>query len=141
MNDMQLVAFRLGREEYAIPVDRVREIINYIPVTKLPEAPPYLEGIIDVRGKIVPVVNFSVKAGLSVEQGAKQIVIVEAQNKEIGLTVDTVTEVIQAVQENFCHIDSVNGAGQSAKIVYKLQDRIIILLDLEKVLPGRPSTE
>ena len=94
MSISQLVVFKIGLWEYAIPIASVREIMNYVPVTKLPETPAYVEGIINVRGKIVPVVNFAKKMGLVSGRESRQIVIVETQDKEIGLTVDNVTEVI-----------------------------------------------
>lgn len=136
MGNMQLVAFRIGREEYAIPIEQVREIINYMPVTRLPETPTYFEGVINVRGKIVPVVDFAAKLGLVNDSASKQIVIVETSDKEVGLTVDLVTEVIQTVNENFSDIESIDGSEQKVRTVYKLSDRIIILLDLEQLLAG-----
>lgn len=131
--NMQLVAFKVGREEYAIPIEQVREIISYVPITMLPETPAYFQGIIDVRGKIIPVVNFAAKLGLHTEQEAKQIVIVETQGKEIGLTVDIVTEVIQAVSEHFADLDSLSGKT-TVKKAYKLQNRIILVLDVADFL-------
>lgn len=129
----QLVVFRVGNEEYAIPIEQVKEIINYVPVTQLPGAPACFSGIIDVRGKIVPVVNFAVTLGLIAKQETKQIVIVEADGKDIGLTVDMVTEVIQAVPENFSNLESLGGETH-VKTVYKLQNRIILLLDITEFL-------
>lgn len=134
---MQLVVFRLSDEEYAIMVDRVREIINYVPVTRLPGAPTYFEGVINVRGKIVPVVDFAAKMGLPAqEQLGRQIVIVETLNKEVGLTVDAVTEVIQTVPENFASVDSAETGIHSLRKVYRFHDRIIILLDIAQLLSG-----
>ncbi len=132
----QLVVFRLNDEEYAIMIDRVREIINYVPVTRMPGAPMYFEGVINVRGKIVPVVDFAAKMGLAAkEQASRQIVIVETMNKEVGLTVDMVTEVIQTMPENFACVDAEAG-GHGLRKVYTFHDRIIILLDIEQMLSG-----
>lgn len=131
--NMQLVAFKAGQEEYAIPIEQVREIISYVPVTMLPETPAYFQGIINVRGKIIPVVNFAAKLGLTSEQEVKQIVIVETQGKEIGLTVDIVTEVIQAASENFAELGSLSGKT-TVKTAYKLENRIILVLDIADFL-------
>ena len=133
---MQLVAFRIGREEYAIPIEQVREIINYMPVTRLPETPAYFKGIINVRGKIIPVVDSAARLDLVTDLAAKQIVIVETGDKEVGLTVDTVTEVIQTADGNFSRVESVGNDGQKIRTVYNLPGRIIILLDLEQLLVG-----
>lgn len=134
---MQLVVFRLCREEYAVLIEKVREIINYLPVTRLPGTPAYFEGVINVRGKNVPVIDFAAKLGLrAAEEANKQIVIVETRNKEVGLTVDTVTEVIQTAPENFASVEAAETGGQSLRKVYKFHDRIIILLDIEQVMSG-----
>ncbi len=134
---MQLVVFRLCGEEYAVLIEKVREIINYLPVTRLPGTPAYFEGVINVRGKIVPVIGFAAKLGLpAAEEANKQIVIVETRNKEVGLTVDTVTEVIQTMPENFASVEAAEPDGQSLKKVYRFHDRIIILLDIEQVMSG-----
>jgi len=134
MKITQLVVFRLREEEYAMPIEQVREIINSIPVTKLPDTPSYVVGVINVRGKIISVVDFAAKLGLVENQVSKQIVIVEVLGKEVGLTVDEVTEVIQTVQENFAVVDSLVGGGRGVNNVYKLEQRIIVLLDLEHIL-------
>jgi purine-binding chemotaxis protein CheW len=130
----QLVVFKIGSEEYGIAIEKVREIINYVPVTKLPEAPAYLEGVIDVRGKIVPIVNFTAKLGILKEPTTKQIVIVEWQGKEVGLTVEMVTEVIPVVGENIADVGSIDAECERLDKVYKFNNRIIILIDVEKVL-------
>jgi len=139
MEVTQLVVFKLGTEEYGIPIEQVREIINCIPVTKLPGTPSYVAGVINVRGKIISVMDFAAKLGLVVNRVSKQIVIVEALSKEVGLTVDEVTEVIQTAQENFAVLDSVVGGGRGVKNVYKLGEKIIILLDLEHILLGEKT--
>lgn len=132
---MHLVVFRINREEYAILVEKVTEIFNYVPVTSMPGSPNYFEGIINDRGKIVPVVDFATKMGLlGTQERNGQIVIVEAQGKEVGLTVDTVTEVIQAASENFASVESSESSDKSFKKVYKFHCRIITLLDIEQVL-------
>lgn len=134
---MQLVVLRLSDEEYAIMIDKVREVINYIPVTRLPGTQTYFEGVVNVRGKIVPVVDFAAKMGLPAKaQASRQIVIVEALGKEVGLTVDAVTEVIQTVPENFASVDSAATEAPSFRKVCRFHDRIIILLDIAQVLAG-----
>lgn len=132
-----MVVFRLGDEEYAIMIEKVREIINYVPVTRLPKVPAYFEGVINVRGKIVPVVDFAAKMGLPVQVRVnRQIVIVETADKAIGLTVDAVTEVIQTTPENFARVDSAEAGGENHREVYNHHDRVIILFDIEQVLLG-----
>ncbi len=134
---MQMVVFRLCREEYAILVDKVREIINYLPVSKLPGTPAYFEGVINVRGKVVPVVDFAAKMGLpAITDVNRQIVIVETRNTEVGLTVDTVTEVVQTMPENFVSMEPAETGSQNLRKAYKFHDRVIILLDIGQVMSG-----
>jgi len=130
----QLVVFSLDREEFALPIETVREIINYVPVTKLPDAPHHVEGVINVRGKIVTVVDFAAALGLALSQPAKQIIIVEFAGQDIGLTVGQVTEVLRAAEENFCDVGVLGEDVEYARGVYKCDDRIILLIDLEKSL-------
>lgn len=134
MANRQLVVFKIGNEEYAIPIEQVKEIIDYLPVTRLPDTPAYFEGIIDVRGKIIPIINLAAKIGGITDETTRQIVIVDIQNKAVGLTVDTVTEVVHAAGDNFEDLESVGLSIQNTKTVCKLQNRIIILLDVEENL-------
>jgi len=133
MANRQLVVFKIGNEEYAIPIEQVKEIIDYLPVTTLPDTPAYFEGIIDVRGKIIPIINLAAKIGRIADE-TRQIVIVDIHNKAVGLTVGTVTEVVQAIDDNFEDLELVGFPIQNTKTVCKLQNRIIILLDVEKNL-------
>jgi purine-binding chemotaxis protein CheW len=134
--NMQLVVFRLCREEYAILIEKVKEVVNYMPVTRPPGTPAYFEGVINVRGKMVPVIDFAAKIGLKTNEGAnRQIVIVETGGKEVGLTVDAVTEVIQTVAENLAGVETAE-TGNNLRKTYKFHDRIIMLLDLEQVMSG-----
>jgi len=130
----QLVVFRLAAEEYAIPISQVKEIIRYNGATKMPNMPGYMDGIINLRGKVVPVIDLAGKFVLPTEKSAaKQALIVEAVGQEIGLVVDTVTEVLRLEETA---IEAVNGIVQSnefIKSIGKVDQRLLIILDLDKI--------
>jgi len=93
---VQLTAFRVGNEEYVIDIMRVREIIRPLPVTKVQKGPRFVEGVINLRGEVIPVVDMRRRFDLSVdEHGGRKIIIVTVESRIIGLIVDAVTEVVR----------------------------------------------
>lgn len=134
MASEQLVVFLLAREEYAIPISRVKEIIRYNGATKMPNMPGYMEGIINLRGKVISVVDLAEKFALSTEKNsAKQALIVEVAGQEIGIVVDAVTEVIR-LEENA--IEAANGLAQSNKFIKaigKVDKRLLLILELSNL--------
>jgi len=135
--ELHLVTFALG-EEYGVPISQVQEIVRVGGITMVPNAPGYMEGVINLRGRVLPVLNLRKRLKLSAAKMSKssRIVVTEIGNKVIGLLVDAVTHVIK-VPEQFVEsapeevleveTDYITGVG-------KLKDRLIILLDLEKLL-------
>lgn len=134
MGSEQLVVFQLALEEYAIPISQVKEIIRYNGAAKMPNTPEYMDGIINLRGKVISVIDLIEKFALAVEKGSdKQALIVEAAGQEVGLVVDSVTEVIR-LEDNA--IEAVNGIAQSSEFIRsigKLGKRLLIILDLNKL--------
>ncbi|MGD9692206.1 MAG: chemotaxis protein CheW [Phycisphaerales bacterium] len=136
-DQLQLVTFEVGGEEYAVEILSVQEINRMMSLTRVPQSPPEVEGVINLRGKIIPVVDLRKRFGLSqAEHGTEsRIVVVEVRGKVIGFIVDRVHEVlriestiVEPAPEMVCSIDSdfVQGVG-------KLEDRLLILLDLGKL--------
>lgn len=134
MASEQLVVFQLASEEYAIPISQVKEIIRYNGAAKMPNAPEYMDGIINLRGKVISVIDLIEKFAFAVEKGSgKQALLVEAAGQEVGLVVDSVTEVIR-LDSNA--IEAVNGIAQSSEFIRsigKLDKRLLIILDLNKL--------
>lgn len=134
MASEQIVVFQLASEEYAIPISQVKEIIRYNGAAKMPNTPAYMDGIINLRGKVISVIDLIEKFALAVEKGSdKQALIVEAAGQEVGLLVDSVTEVIR-LDSNA--IEAVNGIAQSSEFIRsigKLDKRLLIILDLNKL--------
>ncbi len=135
---MHLVTFRLGREEYGVEIDRVREIIRASDITPVPGAPTHVRGVINIRGKIVPVVDLGARFGLGrVTAGDEQrIIVVELGEKRIGMLVDSVSQVIKlpaGVIEEMPQ-EAVGVEESFIKGVGKLESRLIIILDLTRSL-------
>ena len=133
-----LVTFNLGKEEYGVDIGSVQEIIRAADITPVPGAPGHVRGVINLRGKIIPVVDLRKRFALpDVEEGdARRIVVVELGEKRIGMLVDSVSQVIkvpsgiiEVMPEEATTLDEnfIRGVG-------KLANRLIIILDLNRSL-------
>ena len=137
-NLLQLVSFKLGDEEFGVDILRVQEINRMMQLTSVPNSPDFVEGVINLRGRVIPVLDLRVKLNMqSIEHDADtRIIVVEIHNQTVGFIVDSVKEVLripESITENPPEI--VAGVDSKyIKAVGKLEDRLIILLDLEKVL-------
>ena len=134
---LQLVTFEVSGEEFAVDILSVQEINRMMDMTRVPQSPPEVEGVINLRGKIIPVVDLRRRFGMSSAERTSEnrIVVVEVASRVIGFVVDKVHEVLRissAIVEPppnmVCSIDSDFIAG-----VGKLEDRLLILLDLDKL--------
>lgn len=134
---LQLVSFTLNEEEFGIDILMVQEIIRMLQITKVPNSPDFVDGVVNIRGRIIPVVDLRCKLGMPRKEHDKEtrVVIVEVSGKTIGFIVDAVTEVlripsstIEAPPELVAGVNS-----EYIKAVGKLEDRLLILIDLEKI--------
>jgi len=143
--DGQYVVFELGDETYGVDIADVREIITMQKVTRVPRAPEFVEGVINLRGKIIPVIDLRLRFGLPAAEATRstRVVVVEMEEKSIGLVVDAVSEVLQV--EGSCieppspvisGVDTAYLAG-----IANLEDRLVIILDLSKVLSAGEKEE
>lgn len=142
---LQLVSFEVGDEEYAVPILSVQEINRMMQITRVPQSPPFVEGVINLRGKIIPVIDLRKRFGLTELENSDdvRIIVVEVANRVIGFTVDRVNEVLR-INSNIvepppamvCGLDTeyVQGVG-------KLDDRLLILLHLEKLFTAAEIAE
>lgn len=133
--ELQLVSFQLGPEEYAIDILGVQEIIRMVEVTHVPNAPPSVEGVVNLRGKVIPIINLRIQFGLSVTDHTKdtRIVVVEVGRLILGFIVDSVEEVLRLPQDLIEPPPSAGRGGGEAfnKGVGRFDGRLLILLDLE----------
>lgn len=141
--DLQIVGLRIGRETYGIPIALVREIVRVPDITAVPNAQKYVEGVINLRGKIISVMDLRKRFGESnVENNKKnRIVVVEFEGRTIGLVVNSASEVVKLSASEIAPPSSVFIDGEVDYVtgVAKLGERLIILLDLSKVLKGGDS--
>ncbi len=138
---VQLVTFNLAEEEFAINILNVQEIIRMLPITRVPNAPKFVEGVINLRGKVIPVVDMRKRfklASAAVTEDTR-IIVVNLLAQTVGFVLDAVSEVLRLP---LSVIDDppavVAGIGSEyMNGVGKLQDRLIILLDLERLLDSQ----
>jgi purine-binding chemotaxis protein CheW len=138
-DELQLVVFNIGREEFGVEIMKVQEIIRMTSITRIPQAPNYVRGIINLRGRIIVVLNMNVVMGMeSKEQDENtRIVVANIGETVIGFIVDSVSEVIRLPQKNIEPAPAViaNRIGtEYVRGVGKMDDRLLILLNLDKVL-------
>jgi purine-binding chemotaxis protein CheW len=136
---LQLVGFRVGGEEFVIDILRVQEIIRTQQLTRVPDSPDCMEGVMNLRGKIIPVIGLRKRFGLEEVAPDKQnrIVVVEIQGAVLGFVVDAVSEVLRVPADSveppprigLVEREYVAGVG-------KVGDRLLILLDADRLMSG-----
>lgn len=142
---LQLVTFGIGEEEFGIDILKVQEIIRTMAITKVPSSPPHVEGVINLRGKVIPVIDLRSRFLLEAKQHDSQtrIIVVDLHSVVIGFVVDGVSEVLR-IQSNTVEPPPPVVAGiesEYIKGVGKLDDRLLILLDLDKLIPIEELTQ
>ncbi|NMC75387.1 MAG: chemotaxis protein CheW [Geobacteraceae bacterium] len=134
-----MVGFTVGSEEYCVDILKVQEIIRMMEITKIPNAPEYAEGVINLRGKVIPVIDFRKRFNLPEEcdgdADSRRIVVVDIAGATIGLIVDRVSHVIKLENDKVSPTpDAVkNGSGGCFSGIGRLGEKLIILLDVESM--------
>jgi purine-binding chemotaxis protein CheW len=136
--EIQIVGFRIGRETFGLPISMVREIVRVPEITSVPNAPDYIEGVINLRGRIIPVVDLRKRFREKVIETTKRnrIVVVELENRSIGLIVNSASEVLKILPSD---IEPPNTLFQEGELNYitgvgKFRGRLVMLLDMTKIL-------
>ena len=136
--DLQVVGFRIGNETFGVRIASVREIVRVPEITAVPSAPDTVEGVINLRGKIIPVMDLRKRFGhVDIQTDKKnRILVVELNNKLVGLIVNAASEVLKIPPSEIEAPGSVFAEGESSYVtgVGKLKGRLIILLDVSKLL-------
>jgi purine-binding chemotaxis protein CheW len=137
------LTFQVGSEEYGIEIFKVREIIGMLPITPVPGSPPEMVGIINLRGKVIPVVSVRTRFGMPAAEPHPHNVIIVVENRqgEIGLAVDRVAEVARFTEAETEPPPAYGLAVDTTCVsaIGKSQGRIRILLDIGRVLGGALS--
>ena len=137
---MQLVTFSIGEEEFGVDILKVQEIIRTMEITKVPRAPHFVEGVINLRGKVIPIIDLRKRFGLESRDHDKhtRIIVIEIKSMIVGFVVDSVSEVLRIPSSTVEPPPPVLAGLESEYIsgVGKLEDRLLILLDLDRLLSG-----
>lgn len=137
--EYQLVVFKIGDEEFGVDISQVREIGRLIEITYMPKAPVFIEGVVNLRGQIVAIIDLAKRLGISSSPRGEntRIVVVEIGENTVGMIVDSVSEVLRLSSDD---IEDVPGIIETEvpehyiRGVGKLKDRLLVLLDLNRVL-------
>lgn len=139
---LQYLSFLLDDEEYGIDILRVQEVRGWTPVTRMPDSPEYLKGVLNLRGAIIPVIDLRKRFGLAaIEYGPTTVVVVvkiagEDQSRTMGIVVDGVAETYYINPETIQHAPRVRGELRTEFIsgLATLEDKMVVLLDLDQLL-------
>jgi len=136
--ELHIVGFRVGRETFGVPIGLVHEIVRVPEITAVPDSPGYVEGVINLRGKIVSVVDLRKRFGEREIKTHKKnrILVTEVEGKMVGLIVDAASEVLKIPDNEIELPPSVFEEGELNYVtgVGKLHGRLVILIDLSKIL-------
>ncbi|WP_319759914.1 chemotaxis protein CheW [Maridesulfovibrio sp.] len=142
---IQLVTFSIGEEEFGVDILKVQEIIRTMEITKVPRAPQFVEGVINLRGKVIPIIDLRSKFGLQFREHDQhtRIIVIEINDMIVGFVVDSVSEVLRIPASTVEPPPPVVSGLESEYIngVGKLEDRLLILLDLNRLLSGEEQEQ
>lgn len=157
MAEVQLVVFRLGSEQFAAPITRVREILRPVRVTRMPRTAPFVRGLFNLRGQVLPLVDSKSRLGLAPaglpmaapSQGREardvkaRVMVVEAQGEGVGVMVDEVLEVLRCEESDLQSPRSVLElpAGRFLASVLDLSGRLVLVLDLDRLVEGAAEND
>lgn len=147
MAEKQIVVFNLGQEEFAVEISMVREIVRMQTIRRIPGAPAFIEGIVNLRGNIAPIVDLRKRLGMSEagdhrEQG--KIVIVNLESRQIGILVDGVTEILRVSDDSIEPAPEVATRGIEQQFIIgvaKRENRLIVILDMIRIFSSEEQAE
>ena len=137
-NEIQVVAFKLGKEEYAVDILNVQDINRLLNITRVPRSENYIEGVVNLRGNIIPIINLHKKFNLQSEgnENDKRVIVFQLDDLKVGIIVDQVSEVLRLEKEDIEETGKVYSSinAEHIKGIAKVNNRLLILLDLLKIL-------
>jgi purine-binding chemotaxis protein CheW len=136
----ELIAFRVGRQEFSINIMSVREIRGWTSATMLPKAPRYIRGVINLRGAVLPIIDFAVRLGLpAAEPTARNVIIVvQIEQKQVGILVDAVSDILTLNSSTIQPTPDIGSDTVSSFLrgLIPVDGRMISLIALDNVLPA-----
>jgi purine-binding chemotaxis protein CheW len=140
----QFVGFRLDNEDYAIAITKIQEIILMKPITRIPQVPDFIEGLINLRGSVIPIVNLRKRFGLPAHDvdDETRTIVVNIHEKTVGCVVDAVTKVMRINRDQIQPppLTVLSTAHQFIAGLAQLDDRLMIILDIDKLFDEQAST-
>ena len=138
-SDSQIITFFLGSEEFGVDILLIQEIIRLSPITEVPNTPFFMEGVINIRGKVVPVIDLRKRLNIPVApmDKATRIIVIDFENRVTGFIVDSVSKVVTIPGDTIQGAPDMITAGVDIEYisgVSRFEDRLIILLDFTKIL-------
>ncbi len=134
---IQLVGFRLDNEDYAIAITKIQEIILMKPITRIPQVPDFIEGLINLRGSVIPIVNLRKRFGLPAREvdDETRTIVVNVHDKTVGCIVDAVTQVMRINRDQIQPppLSVLAVAQQYIAGLARLEDRLLIILDIDRL--------
>ncbi len=132
-NEFEIVEFSIGKVNYGINVAKVREVIQRAPVTAMPQAHPYIDGLFTLRGKAIPLVNLPRCLNVMSNEESKNIIVTEINNFNIGFLVENVSRIHRISWKDMEPAPEVGDQSRVVGII-KMSDRIVLLLDFETII-------
>jgi purine-binding chemotaxis protein CheW len=141
--DRELIAFRIGDQEFCVNVMSVREIRGWTPATAMPHSPAYMKGVINLRGAVLPIIDLSARLGMpaTVPTARHVIIVAQVYRKVVGLLVDAVSDILTVTEDNVQPTPEIASEMQRqfARGVLAIDKRMICLLELEAIFPESES--
>ncbi|CDM56453.1 MULTISPECIES: chemotaxis protein CheW [Rhizobium] len=141
--DRELIAFRIGDQEFCVNVMSVREIRGWTPATAMPHSPGYMKGVINLRGAVLPIIDLSARLGMppTVPTARHVIIVAQVHRKVVGLLVDAVSDILTVTEDNVQPTPEIASElqRQFARGILAIDKRMICLLELEAIFPETES--
>ena len=131
---MQVVVFKLGEEFFGVETSNVQNISDMMEITKVPNAPSYIKGLINLRGNIISLLDLNLLIeNNNITSDQSNVIILDIENEQIGITVDFVQEVLELEEKSMQKVESSKGQGY-IKGILNLEDKIVTIIDINKLL-------
>lgn len=141
----QLISFEVGQEEYGLEILRVKEVIRLREITRLPRAPSFVKGIINLRGDVIPIIDLRDRFGLERQEytAMTRVIVVDVESRLVGMVVDAASQVMRIPADQIEPPPPIAGglSAEYIKGVGKLEERLIILLDIDRILSRQEKAE
>ncbi|RNA69573.1 chemotaxis protein CheW [Alteribacter keqinensis] len=145
LQSQKVIVFQIGEEEYGVSVDQVKSIERIQPITRVPNTPGFVKGVINLRGVVTPIIDLRMRFNIEEKEhdNHTRVIIVSVEDMEVGLIVDAANDVMDIEMDNIEPPPEVVGGIEADYLhgVAKLEKRLLILLNLNKVLSRKELEE